>query len=211
MIRIFFKTIWNNRRRNILLFIELFVISLVLVNLSVFIINLVTISRINNCYNIDNVVLINLSPKKNEDNKITIQSISNLKTKFISNPLVEAVSICQGTAIPYIYNISTTVFKHEKVNISIAFRRVDIDYARVMKVTPLEGRWFDETDIGKSATPIIISKDIEEKHFHGNAIGTRIMENRYEIIGVVDHFKRSDIEKPYSFGFVLEQKPGTNR
>jgi putative ABC transport system permease protein len=72
----------------------------------------------------------------------------------------------------------------------------------------LKGRWFNETDIGKAVPPIIISKDIDEKYFNGDAIGKRISEdkNLYEIVGVVDHFKRSDIEKPISFGFLYKEK-----
>ena len=46
------------------------------------------------------------------------------------------------------------------------------------------------------------------KYFQGNSLGKRITEdkNSYEIIGVVDHFKRSDIEKPISFGFLFKLK-----
>lgn len=211
MIRIFFKTIWNNRKRNVLVFIELFVIYLVLVNLTVFLVNMITIARIKNCYDTHNVILISLSQKIDEDKNITDQSFRNLKMKFVSNPIVESVSVSQSTAIPYNYSLYSTRFKYENENISLSFRQVNIDYAKVMKITPIKGRWFDETDIGKSVEPIIISKDIEEKYFPGNAIGKRIEGNKniYEIIGVVDHFKRSDVEKPYPFGFVFQDKSGT--
>lgn len=211
MIRIFFKTIWNNRRRNILVFIELFVISLVLVNLTVFLVNMISIARIKNCYDTHNVIMISLSQKINADKNITEQSLRNLKMKFISNPFVESVSKTESTAIPYDYTLASASFKYENNTINLAWRRVDIDYAKVMKITPLKGRWFDETDIGKSVRPILISKDVEEKNFSGNAIGKRIMRDRYEIIGVVDHFKRSDIEKPYSFGFEFQDKPGARQ
>ncbi len=217
MIRIFFKTIWNNRKRNILVFIELFIISLVLVNLTVYLVNLVTILRIKNCYDTHNVILVTLSKKTDEDAAVTEQSFRNLKTLFSSNPLVESVSL-STSAIPYNYSLSSTDFTHENDHFNLALRRVDFDYAKVMKITPLKGRWFDETDIGKKVGPVIISKDIDEKYFGGNAIGKTIEERRspgsateennsYEIIGVVDHFKRSDTERPYSFGFFFQNLP----
>lgn len=207
MIRIFFKTIWNNRRRNILVFIELFMISLVLVNLTFYLVNMVTIFRIKNCYETNNVILVDISKKDNEDESITEKSFMNLKEKFRSNSFVESVSI-SNTAIPFNYSLASTNFKHDSDYFNLALRRVDIDYAKVMQIKPLKGRWFNETDIGKSVLPIIISIDIDEKYFYGNAIGKRIEENKkfYEIIGVVDHFKRSDIEKPYSFGFIFKEK-----
>ncbi len=217
MIRIFFKTIWNNRKRNILVFIELFIISLVLVNLTVYLVNLVTVFRIKNCYDTHNVILITVSKKGDEDPLVTVQSFRNLKTIFTSNPMVESVSLSTN-AIPYNYNLYSTDFTHENDHFNLALRQVDFDYAKVMKITTLKGRWFDETDIGKKFNPVIISKDIDEKYFGGSAIGQAIEMKRspgsateennfYEIIGVVDHFKRSDVEKPYSVGFLFQDVP----
>ena len=207
MIRIFFKTIWNNRRRNILVFIELFMISLVLVFLTFYLVNMVTIFRIKNCYDTNNVILVDISKKDNEDESITEKSFMNLKEKFRSNSFVESVSI-STSAVPFNYSLYSTDFRHDSDHFNLALRRVDIDYADVMRIKPLKGRWFNETDIGKSVFPIIISTDIDEKYFKGNAIGKRLEEdkNSYEIIGVVDHFKRSDIENPYSFGFIFKEK-----
>jgi len=207
MIRLFFKTIWNNRRRNILVFIELFMISLVMVNLTVYLVNMFAIFRIKNCYDTHNVILVNISKKNDEDEKITEQSFQNLKKVFSSNSFVESVSI-SNNAIPFNYNLYSRDFKHDSDHFNLALRHVDIAYSDVMKITPLKGRWFDETDIGKAVPPIIISRDIDEKYFKGDALGKRIAEdkNLYEIVGVVDHFKRSDIEKPYSLGFLFKDK-----
>lgn len=207
MIRLFFKTIWNNRKRNILVFIELFMISLVMVNLTMYLVNMVTIFRIKNCYDTHNVILVNISNKNEEDEIITEQSFLNLKKVLGSNSFVESVSI-SNNAIPYNYSLYSTEFRHDSDRFNLALRQVDLDYGKVMKIIPLKGRWFNETDVGKAVPPIIISKDIDEKYFQGNSMGKRINEDKkiYEIIGVVDHFKRSDIEKPISFGFLFKVK-----
>jgi putative ABC transport system permease protein len=182
-------------------------ISLVLVNITVYLVNMLAILHIKNCYDTHNVILVNISKKNDEDEKITEQSFLNLKKVFSSNSFVESVSI-SNYANPYNYNIYSTDFKHDSDHFNLALRQVDLDYAKVMKITPLKGRWFDETDIGKAVPPIIISRDIDEKYFKGDALGKRIGEdkNLYEIVAVVDHFKRSDIEKPYSFGFMFKDK-----
>jgi putative ABC transport system permease protein len=205
MIRLFFKTIWNNRRRNILVFIELFMISLVMVNLTIYLINMLFIFRIENCYDTNNVILVNINRKNNEDTKITEQSFQNLKKVFSSNSFVESVSISNG-ATPYNYNLYSDEFKHDSDRFYPAIRQVDIDYASVMKVSPLKGRWFNETDIGKAVPPIIISKEIDEKYFKGNSVGQRISEGKkiFEIVGVVNRFKRSDIEAPTACAFILK-------
>lgn len=211
MMRLFFKTLWNNKRRNILVFIELFMISFVLVNLTLYLVSMYSVYRVKNCYDARNVILIDISKKNPESEKIAEVSFQNLKKVLASNSFVESVSISTN-AVPYNYSISTTGFKHDSVEIGFANREVDIDYARVMKIVPLKGRWFDETDIGKAVHPVVISNDADGKYFKGNAVGARIFEKdertgkvtNYEIIGVVDRFKRNDIETPYPAAFILK-------
>ena len=211
MIRLFFKTLWNNKRRNILVFIELFMISFVLVNLTLYLVNMYSIFRIKNCYDTNNVILIDISKKNPESDKIAEVSFQNLEKVFAANSFVESVSISTN-AVPYNYSISTTGFNHDSTEIGFANREVDIDYGKVMKIIPLKGRWFDETDLGKAVHPIVISNDANEKYFKGNAVGARMFEKNgrsgkitnYEIIGVVDRFKRNDIETPYQAAFILK-------
>jgi len=210
MIRLFFKTIWNNRRRNILVFIELFMISLVMVNLTIYLVNMWAIFRIKNCYHTDNVVVVNIGIRTPEDKIITEHSFQNLKKVFASNSFVESVSI-SNNALPYNYNINTSDFRHDSDHFYFALRQVDIDYAKVMNIKPLSGRWFDETDLGKAVEPVVISNEINDKYFKGGAVGERIQEIRrdkaikeYEIVGVVDRFKRSDIESPNPCAFFLK-------
>ena len=207
MIRLFFKTIWNNRRRNILVFIELFMISLVMVNLTVYLINMYTIFKIKNCYDTHNVVLIQIRMKSDEDEKISEQAFQNLKKVLSSNSFVTSVSICNNS-IPYNYFTWRTEFKHDSDRIGMDPRLADIDYAKVMKIKLLKGRWFDETDLAKEVLPMTISRDVDETDFHGEGLGKRLKmdDKTYEVIGVTDRFKRSEIETPDSFGFLMKEK-----
>ncbi len=106
MIRLFFKTLWNNKRRNILVFIELFMISFVLVNLILYLDNMLSIYRIKNCYDTHNVILLDITKKNPESEKIAEVSFQNLKKVLASNSFVESVSISTN-AVPYNYSIST--------------------------------------------------------------------------------------------------------
>src|SRR5664279_217928 len=164
MIRLFFKTLWNHKRRNILVFIELFMISFVLVNLTLYLDNMLAIYHIKNCYDTRNVILVDITKKNPEPEKIAEVSFQNLKKVFASNSFVESVSI-SANAVPYNYSISTRGFNHDSTEIGMANREVDIDYGKVMKIVPLKGRWFDETDLGKAVRSIIISKEVNDKYF----------------------------------------------
>ena len=211
MIRLFFKTLWNNKRRNILVFIELFMISFVLVNLTLYLSSMYAIYSIKNCYDTQNVILIDIGKKNPESEKIAEVSFQNLKKVFAANSFVESVSFSTN-AVPYNYSISTKGFKYDSVEVGFANREVDIDYGKVMKVVPLKGRWFNETDLGKAVHPIVITNDANNKYFKGNAVGERIYEKdgrsgkvtNFEVIGVVDRFKRNDIETPYPAAFILK-------
>lgn len=212
MIKQFFKVLWNNKRRNVLVFIELFMISLVFFNLAVYLINLLEVYRIKNCYDTNDVVVISIRKKSDEDNKISEVAFNNLKKVLASNQFVEAVAVCNNAA-PYNYNTWRSEYEHDSEKISMDPRYVDFEYDKVMKVKPLKGRWFNETDLGKAVLPVLISKEVDEKNFNGKAVGERLKyENKeYEIIGVTDRFKRSDIEVPDEFAFMLKDSVNAKR
>jgi len=205
MIRQFFKILWNNRKRNILVFIELFMISLILTNMVLYLTNLYEIYRIKNCYHTDNVVLIQITKKADEDKKISEASFENLKKVLASNPFVESVSV-SSNALPYNYNAWSTEFKHDSDRIGIDIRFTDINYGKVMKIKPLKGRWFDASDFGKAVIPVLISKDVDERYFKGSSVGARLTNEtkEYEVIGVTERFKRSDVESPDRFTFIFK-------
>ncbi|HVN58268.1 MAG TPA: FtsX-like permease family protein [Bacteroidales bacterium] len=210
MIRLFFKILWNNRRRNILVFVELFMISLILTNLVFYLVNLYEIYKIRNCYDTNNVIVISLSKKSNEDKNESETSLSNLKKVLEANSFVESVSSCSN-GVPYNYNSQWNEFRHDSDRVGLGTRFADIDYAKVMRINPVKGRWFNESDFGKKVTPVLISVDAEKKFFKGNSLGIRmkIDENEFEIIGVTERFKRSDIESPDRFAFIFKDSVST--
>jgi putative ABC transport system permease protein len=209
MIRLFFKSLWNNKRRNILVFIELFMISFVMVNLIIYLSNIYAVYRIKNLYDTHNVVLVEISNKVKEPASVSEQPFRNLKKVFEANPFVESVTICQN-AVPFTYNFNSQGFARDSDRFGMNPRTVDMDYGKVMKAEPLQGRWFNETDLGKSVLPVMITTDINDKYFKGNGVGQRFnndtkgaFRREYEIVGVVERFKRNDIEKPFPSVLIL--------
>lgn len=212
MIKQFFKVLWNNRKRNVLVFIELFMISLVFFNLAIYLVNLLEIYRIKNCYDTNDVVVISIRKKSNEDNKISEVSFNNLRKVLASNQFVESVTICNNST-PYNYNTWRDEFQHDSDKFGMDPRYVDFEYDKVMRVKPLKGRWFNETDLGKAVMPVLVSTEVDNKVFNGKSVGERIKNNNkdYEIIGVTERFKRSDIEVPDEFAFILKDSVNAKR
>ena len=218
MIRIFFKTIWNNRMRNVLVFIELFIISLVLVNLTVYLTERIRIRSIKTSYDMRNVVGVNLFNKldpnaQNPLDELQIATFAKLKIKLVSNEWVESVSFA-GRATPFYQAPEGCVHTFGEEEVFINRMMVDFDYAQVMKIQPLKGRWFNESDRGKTPKAGLITKSLEEKYFDGDAVG-KILDGReycrLEIIGVVEEFKRTDFEEPRPMAFVFNEDLNSTR
>ncbi len=197
MIKIFFKTIWNQRSKNILILVEFFLIYLVLANVSMYYTELTAVRLIPNSYEHDHVVKITIDTKGWEEGSAhTPNQLLNLKSALALNQYVDEVSISTNAA-PFIYSIGTSMFSYGEEQFSAARRNTDIEYGEVMKIHMLKGRWFNESDRGKKVRPAIIDRDIEREYFDGDALSKRFHDDSYEVIGVVNPFKRSDIERPY--------------
>ncbi|HBB92660.1 MAG: hypothetical protein A2X22_07890 [Bacteroidetes bacterium GWF2_49_14] len=218
MIRIFFKTLWNNRMRNVLVLIELFIISLVLINLMVYLTERIRIRSIKTCYDMHNVVGISLYDKVDPNSQTPVGKdqlalFAKLKLNLLSNDLVESVSISRR-ATPFFGFPEGCTHTLGEEEVFICRMDVDFDYAKVMRIKPLKGRWFNESDIGKSITVGLITKSMEQKYFNGDAVG-KILEGReycrLEIIGVVEEFKRTDFEEPRPAAFVYREEPTSSR
>lgn len=203
MIRLFFKMIWNNRRRNVLLFIELFVVALVLVNLSTYSTERIRIRTIKSCYDATNVIRVHFYNKIDGPNaqgafdQEKIELFKNLKTSLKSDNRVIGVSYASNSS-PFYMSLSGPMVNINDKEVHLLMGSPDIEYADVMKVDPIKGRWFTAEDYGKSDIPIVISKSIEQMFPMGKALGEVLKGTRfnYEVIGIVDEFKRSDFEEP---------------
>ena len=133
---------------------------------------------------------------------------AKLRLRLESKEMVESVSFA-GNASPFFTSPEGCVHHFEGEDVFIDRMYVDIDYAKVMKIKPLKGRWFNESDKAKTIKPFLICKSIEEKYFKGDAVGKMLPDPepcRLEIIGVVEEFKRTDFEEPRKMGFVFNQE-----
>ncbi|MDD4645120.1 MAG: ABC transporter permease [Bacteroidales bacterium] len=177
-------------------------ISLVLVNLTVYLTDMIRIKHIKSCYHPDNVVCLGFTTLQTVDKDKISETFDRLKARLAANQFVESVSF-SNNSLPFNYYMSMSPYKYQGKEIQIARHPTDIAYKDVMKIQPIKGRWFNKSDIGKSTRPILVTKHLDEKYFNGNAVGKVVSDsrNKYEIIGVVDEFKRSDYEQPYDAAF----------
>jgi putative ABC transport system permease protein len=203
MIRLFFKMILNNRRRNVLLFIELFVVALVLVNLSTYCTERIRIRTIKSCYDATDVIQVHFYNKIDGPNtekpfdQEKRELFKKLKISLKADHRVESVSFASQCS-PFYYSLSGPRVTINGKEVHLNMGSPDIEYADVMRIKTTKGRWFNNADYGKSNIPIVISKSLEQDYFNGQALGEVIEERGYiwEVVGIVDEFKRSNFEEP---------------
>jgi predicted permease len=98
-----------------------------------------------------------------------------------------------------------------------AWRSVDEDYFKAMRIPLVRGRMFSRADWDSTTRPIVVDAAFEHNYFpNGNAIGQRIFlgdagtDEPYTIVGVVGSVKHFDLTMPASkptFYFDLGSRP----
>jgi putative ABC transport system permease protein len=95
---------------------------------------------------------------------------------------------------------SNSSLDYKSMHISAHMYDVDDNYAAVLGLKMIEGRWFDKRDDVMHEKPIIINMTLKEKFFPeesatGKVLGTG--EDRMKIVGVVQDFKdKGDFNVP---------------
>jgi predicted permease len=125
------------------------------------------------------------------------------------------------TRMPFLGENSGIIFRidgREGSQLHAAWRSVDEDYFKAMRIPLVRGRVFSRADWDSTTRPIVVDASFERTNFpNGDAIGQRIFlgdagtDEPYTIIGVVGSVKHFDLTMPASkptFYFDLGTRPG---
>lgn len=198
MIKHIVKLIWNQRKRNMFIIAELFLVFIVVAYISVNIIDKLLIYYENPGWQVHNIVETKIEYSQKSKNNF-IEKIDLVKEKLLNVKNVETVSYSQ-CATPYNWSCVMSPIQYKNKSSKNSMNRyVDENFAKALNIELVEGRWFTKNDRDK----IIIDTYIKERFFGTNsAIGKIVTsnkgKNKYEIIGVTQPFKRFKFEKASS-------------
>jgi len=105
----------------------------------------------------------------------------------------EIINFSEAYNIPYTSSAITTRIDYEGKTISNNLLLADDNYADVLEIELVEGRWFNESDNASLNEPVIINKKFKEALFPDDvAIGKFLEqgENKREVVGVIDQIKK---------------------
>jgi putative ABC transport system permease protein len=186
-----FKLIWNKKKQNALLIIEMFVSFIVM--FAVFTLVVYCYKNYRNPMGFDykDVWVANFTPPENIKRNDSIAMFQDaLKRDILAMGPVKELSFTSGN-VPFSMSTNNTMVGYGKrMNERSNIYQVQSDYKNVLNVHVLEGRWFNDGDLASKLTPIVINNKLKEELFgNEDAIGKTLTEEDFQIHKQVDRFK----------------------
>jgi len=203
MIRHILRLIWNRRKSNAMIMIEIFLSFIVLFALG----SLIYFSAGNYLtplgFTYDNVVVLRMN--SNQFDYDPREMILQIGREIRSFDEVLQVSLA-STNLPYARNYWSTNMTSDGRDFYTGTFYVDDNFSEAMGVVPIEGRWFGPEDNSARLKPIVINRTLREAMFGSQpALGKIITEDEREeehgksekalkkrefvVIGVIDNYR----------------------
>lgn len=191
MIRHLFLMIWNQKRRNLGLMLEIFFSFMVLFAVLTFIIYNYNHYRQPLGFDYNKVWVLTQDWK---DTKPTeVRAVQAEISRVLSNAKEVAHFSFSASMVPYGFSNFSTSLQKNNIAIQCDVFEADPAFPAVMGIKLTEGRWFDKRDDASANQQIIINRKMREALFGDkNALGELINwgDNRkLEVIGVIENYK----------------------
>lgn len=222
-----FKLMWNRRKMNFLMIVEIFISFIVIFVLAQSLVKFAIYYNEPLGFNYKDVwnLEININNLNDEDARSEMELIKNELRAYL-----EIINFSEAFNIPYASGSIQTVLELENKTITTNMLLADDNYADVLEIAMIEGRWFDEQDNASNYDPVVINKKLKEAFFgNDEAVGKFLeqKENKRMVIGVIDQikkkgelndygeiiFKRINPINPESWigqNILMKMKPGTS-
>ena len=238
MIKHVFKLIWNKKKSNVLITIEILCSFLVL--FTVVTMGIVSLDRYYQPlgFTYKDVWLIDVNSRLPFDstyNSVKRTTVQQLLLTIRHMPEIE--SVCAWAVPPYSMYMSTWGAEVNGKFVRIAIHNSSEEAKDVLGLQLVEGRWFEASDKSLNWQPVVVNKRLAQERFGsesalgknpfppGDEPGTRT-EKDYRVIGVISDFRKGgefsesmncaieyfDIEnttQAVSSNLLIKVKPGT--
>lgn len=198
MIKHIYKLIWNQKRQNLGLLVEVFVSFLVIFSVFAFLVYNFRQYSEPIGFHYDRVLVVQLEPNRDYEIISTVgyqeyvrQNLELIDRQLKDYPEFEAYSFAHDT--PYTGGQTTTAVKNGTDNLRVNMNNADEQFAEVLNMRFLEGRWFKETEAADPVQPVILNKSLSEQLFPGgDAVGQQVLtpyDAVFKVVGVVEDYK----------------------
>ncbi len=225
-----FRLIWNKKKQNFLLLIEIFFSFIGLFAAFTFFLYPYNNYKIPTGFEHERVWVVNFNYMDEIKSTDSLQMIRESVKKTLSSMNgVEDVTF-SSVNYPFSGNGFNTPLKYNGVESWGNFYTVEENYAQLMRMEMLEGRWFTSDDMVANIRPAVLNETLKKDMFGEENVLGKILEvdataERVKIVGVVHNAKdeseaeipragiyrlmdTADLRKPYSI--LLKVKPGAD-
>ncbi|MEZ4986714.1 MAG: FtsX-like permease family protein [Saprospiraceae bacterium] len=193
MIRHILTLIWNKKRSNITLLLEIILAYLVLFAVFTFAIHFLRIYQTPLGFDTQDILQVHLTYEEGLDSAQLADVHQALRREVAALPEVMSVSLV-GQVTPFSGSTWTNHNVDNGFELSTALYFTDAAFYETAGVKLVEGRWFEEDDHHQKYPAVVISKALRDKYFKDkpvlDSVYTLASENR--IVGVIEHFKYRD-------------------
>lgn len=190
MIKHLWKLIWNKKKQNFLLMSEMLVSFVVLFAVFTLVVYYYQNYRKPLGFSYENVWVVSFtnSPKQTPADSMA-QFHEILKQSMKSMPQVKAVSFTNSN-VPFAMSTEMNDLTYGKVKTMGNFHHAEAEYAGVLGLSVLQGRWFTPADRAGKLKPVVISQTMKEKLFgNDHAVGAELTigegPEKVKVVGVV--------------------------
>ncbi|WP_374950487.1 ABC transporter permease [Mucilaginibacter sp.] len=202
MFKHLFKMIWNKKKQNSLLIVEILLSFMVIFAVFTFALNSYSNYAKPMGFNYNRVWAISYNHTLDTNNPDSVTLVyQTLLRNLKSLPLVVDAGYASSN-IPFSNNHMTTAVSNKGLSVDrVNNFFMDDAYPNIMGVKMLTGRWYNKADAASKSKIIVINKSLKEKLFgKADAVGKSIgdeVKNRQKIIGVIDDIKTDgDYQSP---------------
>ena len=224
MIKHIFTLIWNKRRKNFLLFLEIFLAFAVLFAVFTFAIQNLRVYQSPLGFDTENIWVAYTSYDEKLDSAALYDLQMRIEQELEEKPEIESVAF-MGSVTPFSGSMWRTSNDDNGFELGTYMILADRDYWQTSGINLTKGRWFQEGDRNAKYTPVVITEQLREEEFGGKEVldSVYVISGENKIVGYVDHYKYlGEFEKEVGLTFfykergsrelsniVMKVKPGT--
>lgn len=193
MIKHILTLVWNKKRSNVLMLLEIFLAFLVLFTVFSFTIYNLRIFQSPLGFDSSNSLLIKMPQDQEMDSVARLEIRQQLRREISAYPEVAAVSFLTGIT-PFSNSLWQWTSDDNGFFMKTSIYSTDPSYQETAGIELMEGRWFEEADYTATYPPVIINQKLRDEYFPEKPILDSVinLQGESKVIGIVKNFKYQD-------------------
>ena len=215
MIRHLFKLVWNRKRTNALLVLEIFVSFLVIFTVLAFAVTFASSWKRPVGFDWRNVANVNLEFELVSDDADDGLRNSVMRMVDEARAMPQVASVAISNTPPYAFSTHENSREVDGRPVSLIVDDVSDDFAEVMRLKMVSGRFFSREDDASAYQPIVVDTNTA-RAIWGDAdpVGQKLDDGdegkAMQVVGVVEEYRKDgELSAPMNMMFVRISRDGT--